>query len=78
MASMFTTDDAPMCPAVDAATQKEDERMRRLDVARKAAALAKMTLAELRGWYCEAFDEECRSRHKGFLRRRILCGGHHG
>lgn len=71
---MFAVNDAPMCPAVDAATQMEDERMERIDVARKAAALAEMTVAELREQYREVFDEECRSRHKGFLRRRILWG----
>ena len=48
--------------------------MRRLDVAREAVALAEMTLAELRERYRDVFGEECRSRHKGFLRRRILWG----
>lgn len=71
---MFPANEAPMCPAVDATTHKEEERMRRLDVAREAVALAEMTLAELRDRYCEVFGEECRSRHKGFLHRRILWG----
>ena len=71
---MFPPNDALMCPAVDAATQMEDDRMSRINVARKAADLAEMTLAELRERYREVFDEECRSRHKGFLRRRILWG----
>ena len=71
---MFPANEALMCPAVDAPTQREEERMRRLDVAREAVALAEMTLAELRERYRDVFGEECRSRHKGFLRRRILWG----
>lgn len=34
--------------------------------------LEDMTAAELREKYREVFGEETRSRHKGFLRRRIL------
>ena len=45
-----------------------------MNIGKEIAAMQRMTVAELRGKYAEVFDEECRSRHKGFLRRRILWG----
>jgi len=44
----------------------------RLSVARVAARLQDMTVPELRERYQEVFGEECRSRHKDFIRKRIL------
>lgn len=40
-------------------------------IARQVEALGDMTVAELREKYAEVFGEETRSRHKGFLRKRI-------
>jgi len=42
----------------------------RLSVAREAASLRDMTVPELRERYQEIFGEECRSRHKDFIRKR--------
>ena len=44
----------------------------RLSVVREAARLRDMTVPELRERYQEVFGEECRSRHKDFIRKRIL------
>jgi len=44
----------------------------RLNVARVAARLRDMTVPELRERYQQVFGEECRSRHKDFIRKRIL------
>jgi len=44
----------------------------RLNVAREAATLREMTVPELRERYQAIFGEECRSRHKDFIRKRIL------
>jgi len=43
-----------------------------LNVAREAARLRDMTVPELRERYEQVFGEECRSRHKDFIRKRIL------
>jgi len=44
----------------------------RLMVTREAARLRRMTVPELREKYQEVFGEACRSRHKDFIRKRIL------
>ncbi|MCD6405218.1 MAG: DUF2924 domain-containing protein [Planctomycetes bacterium] len=44
----------------------------RLSVARVAARLRDMTVPELREKYQEVFGEECRLRHKDFIRKQIL------
>jgi len=41
-------------------------------IAKQVEALREMTVAELREKYREVFGEECRSRHKDFLRKRIV------
>jgi hypothetical protein len=43
-----------------------------LDVGKELAALKAMTVPELRARYAEVFGEECRSRHKQFLWKRII------
>ena len=43
-----------------------------LDVAKELAALKAMTVPELRARYAEVFGEECRSRHKQFLWKRLI------
>jgi len=44
----------------------------RLNVEKEVAALKAMTVLELRARYAEVFGEECRSRHKQFLWKRII------
>ncbi len=41
------------------------------NMGREVAALKRMTVKQLRGRYLEVFGEECRSRHKRFLLKRI-------
>ena len=43
-----------------------------LNVAKEIASLKRMTLADLRRKYAEAFGESTTSRHKRFLVRRII------
>jgi hypothetical protein len=43
-----------------------------LNISKEIAALKRMTLADLRRKYAEAFGESTRSRHKQFLVRRII------
>jgi len=43
-----------------------------LDMAQEAQRLSQMTVVELRERHVEVVGEECRSRHKDFLRKRIL------
>jgi len=42
-----------------------------LNVAKEVAAMERMTVPELRARYAEVFGEECRSRHKQLLVKRI-------
>jgi hypothetical protein len=42
-----------------------------LNVAKEVAAMREMTVPDLRQKYAEVFGEECRSRHKAFLIKRI-------
>ncbi|MBE3038145.1 MAG: DUF2924 domain-containing protein [Chloroflexi bacterium] len=42
-----------------------------LNVAKEVAAMGRMTVPELRARYAEVFGEECRSRHKQLLVKRI-------
>jgi len=42
-----------------------------VNVAREVAAMWRMTVPELKRRYTEVFGEECRSRHKWFLVKRI-------
>ena len=44
----------------------------KLNVEKEVAALKAMTVPELRARYAEVFGEECRSRHKQFLWKRII------
>jgi len=43
-----------------------------LNVAKEVAAMRMMTVPELRRKYVKVFGEECRSRHKRFLIKRII------
>lgn len=43
-----------------------------MNVEKEVAALKAMTVPELRARYAEVFGEECRSRHKEFLWKRII------
>jgi hypothetical protein len=42
-----------------------------LNVAKEVAAMEQMTVPALRARYAEVFGEECRSRHKQFMVKRI-------
>lgn len=42
------------------------------EIKKQVEALADMTVAELREKYQEVFGEETRSRHKDFLRKRVI------
>ena len=42
-----------------------------LNIAKEVAALGRMTVKQLRARYAEVFGEECRSRHKQLLVKRI-------
>ena len=42
-----------------------------MNVAKEVAAMERMTVPELRARYAEVFGEECRSRHKQLLVKRI-------
>ncbi len=42
-----------------------------LNIAKEVARMKRMTVPELRRQYAEVFGEECRSRHKRFLLKRI-------
>lgn len=44
------------------------------EIAKRIAALADMTIPELREEYSRVFGEETRSKHKVFLRKRIVWG----
>ena len=43
-----------------------------LNVAKEVAAMRQMTVPDLRRKYANVFGEECRSRHKRFLIKRII------
>lgn len=43
-----------------------------VDVAKEVAAMRQMTVLDLRRKYAGVFGEECRSRHKQFLIKRII------
>lgn len=58
--------DSPAAPELAAANPA-----RTLNVAQEVAALRQMTTGELVRKYTEVFGEECRSRHKRYLFRRI-------